>query len=301
QMYQIEFDPNWEAYMVNLPFDSTMPDNQITGVLYKTNLDSDYRPYTGALTKNNNQSYRLDAQAVRLKDGEYFTVVRANVGAFSPGYISSEGSAIYRWNSTSSYGKAKPGITSVKFTGSVWATGHQDTTKSTGVSTYSVPDETTSAADGTATFYNEDGTAIQTARAGETINTKATLLLNDYPFGTTTVINNPDVYLHELDGTTIKPSSIKLTDQDGKDVDFSVHQETASNGDKVYVLKTTNTTVGEFVGYPTKEKYLNLSYDTVFDVTLDKTFSMDAQNVIAWGGSDVASAVSYNSSNDTGL
>ncbi|MBC1870113.1 LPXTG cell wall anchor domain-containing protein [Listeria seeligeri] len=301
QMYQIEFDPNWEAYMVNLPFDSTMPDNQITGVLYKTNLDSNYRPYTGALTKNNNQSYRLDAQAVGLKDGEYFTVVRANVGAFSPGYISSEGSAIYRWNSTSSYGKAKPGITSVKFTGSVWATGHQDTTKSTGVSTYSVPDETTSAADGTATFYNEDGTAIQTARAGETINTKATLLLNDYPFGTTTVINNPDVYLHELDGTTIKPSSIKLTDQDGKDVDFSVHQETASNGDKVYVLKTTNTTVGEFVGYPTKEKYLNLSYDTVFDVTLDKTFSMDAQNVIAWGGSDVASAVSYNSFNDTGL
>ncbi|MBC1907989.1 cell surface protein, partial [Listeria booriae] len=157
------------------------------------------------------------------------------------------------------------------------------------------------AADGTATFYNEDGTAIQTARAGETINTKATLLLNDYPFGTTTVINNPDVYLHELDGTTIKPSSIKLTDQDGKDVDFSVHQETASNGDKVYVLKTTNTTVGEFVGYPTKEKYLNLSYDTVFEGTLDNTFSMDDQNVIAWGGSDVASAVSYNSFNDTGL
>lgn len=301
QMYQIEFDPNWEAYMVNLPFDSTMPDNEITGVLYKTNLNSDYRPYTGALTKNNNQSYRLDAQAAGLKEGEYFTVVRANVGAFSPGYVSSEGSAIYRWNSTTSYGKAKPGITSVKFTGSVWATGHQDTTKSTGVSTYSVPDTTTSAADGTATFYNTDGTAIQTAKAGDTVNTKATLTLNDYPFGTATVLNDPVVYLQEINGTTIKPSTIKLTDQDGNNVDFTVEQETASNGSKVYVLKTTDTTVGAYVGYPTKKQYLNLSYDTVFDVTLDSTISMDAQDVIAWGGPDVASAVSYNSFDDMGI
>ncbi|EIP1891967.1 bacterial Ig-like domain-containing protein [Listeria monocytogenes] len=301
QMYQIEFDPNWEAYMVNLPFDSTMPDNKITGVMYKTNLNSEYREYKGALTKNNNQTYRLDAQAAGLKDGEYFTVVRANVGAFSPGYVSSEGSAIYRWNSTASYGKAKPGVTSVKFTGSVWATGHQDTTKSTGVSTYSVPEEVTSAANGTATFYNEDGTAVQTAKAGDTISTKATLSLDDYPFGTTTVLNDPSIYLQELDGTTIKPSTIKLTDQDGNNVDFTVTQETANNGNKVYVLKTTDATVGAYVGYPAKAKNLKLSYDTVFDLTLDSTISMDAKDIIAWGGKDVASAVSYNSFQDEGI
>ncbi|WP_435891016.1 phenylacetate--CoA ligase, partial [Listeria monocytogenes] len=50
---------------------------------------------------------------------------------------------------------------------------------------------------------------------------------------TRTVLNNPEVYLRALEGTKVLPSSIKLTDQDGKDVNFSIQQETANNGDKV--------------------------------------------------------------------
>ncbi|GAB3961585.1 hypothetical protein GCM10027614_85020 [Micromonospora vulcania] len=84
---------------------------------------------------------------------------------------------------------------------------------------------------------------MKTASAGETINTKATLVLHDYPYGTRTVLNDPEVYLHALEGTTIQPSSIKLTDQGGKDVNFTVEQETANNGDKVYALKTTDVSV----------------------------------------------------------
>lgn len=141
---------------------------------------------------------------------------------------------------------------------------------------------------------------MKTATAGETINTKATLLLHDYPYGTRTVLNDPEVYLHALEGTTIQPSSIKLTDQDGKDVNFTVEQETANNGDKVYVLKTTDVSVGTFVGYPTKTKYLNISYNTTFDVTLDKSINMDAQQVIAWGA-NVTPSLSNNTFSDLGL
>lgn len=82
QMYHIEFDPNWEAYMVNIPFDSTISENKITDVQYKTNLNDTFRTYEGALTKNNNQMYRLDANAVELQEGEYFTEVKANVETF---------------------------------------------------------------------------------------------------------------------------------------------------------------------------------------------------------------------------
>lgn len=141
---------------------------------------------------------------------------------------------------------------------------------------------------------------MKTASAGETINTKATLVLHDYPYGTRTVLNDPEVYLHALEGTTIQPSSIKLTDQGGKDVNFTVEQETANNGDKVYALKTTDVSVGVYVGYPTKHKYLNISYDTTFDVTLNKSINMDAQQVIAWGA-NVTPATGTNTFSDLGL
>ncbi|MBC1374833.1 LPXTG cell wall anchor domain-containing protein [Listeria sp. FSL L7-1699] len=300
QMYQIKFDPNWEAYMVNIPFDSTISGNKISEVQYKTNLNGTFRTFDGALIKNNNQMYRLDAKAVGLEDGEYFTEVKANVGDFAPGYLNTESSATYRWNSTASYGKIKPGVTSVQYEGAIWDADDEANTKVSGTSTYKVSTAESTAANGTAAFYNKAGTMVKTASAGETINTKATLLLHDYPYGTRTVLNDPEVYLHALEGTTIQPSSIKLTDQDGKDVNFTVEQETANNGDKVYVLKTTDVSVGAFVGYPTKTKYLNISYNTTFDVTLDKSINMDAQQVIAWGA-NVTPATANNTFSDLGL
>lgn len=244
--------------------------------------------------------YRLDAKAVGLEEGEYFTEVKANVGDFAPGYLSTEASATYRWNSTASYGKIKPGVTSVQYEGAIWDADDEANTKVSGVSTYKISSAESTAANGTAAFYNKAGTKVKTATAGETINTKATLLLHDYPYGTRTVLNDPEVYLHALEGTTIQPSSIKLTDQDGKDVNFTVEQETANNGDKVYVLKTTDVSVGTFVGYPTKTKYLNISYNTTFDVTLDKSINMDAQQVIAWGA-NVTPSLSNNTFSDLGL
>ncbi|EHC2217200.1 LPXTG cell wall anchor domain-containing protein [Listeria monocytogenes] len=300
QMYQIKFDPNWEAYMVNIPFDSTISGNKISEVQYKTNLNDAFRTFDGALIKNNNQMYRLDAKAVGLEEGEYFTEVKANVGDFAPGYQNTEASATYRWNSTASYGKIKPGVTSVQYEGAIWDANDEANTKVSGVSTYKISSAESTAANGTAAFYNKAGTKVKTATAGETINTKATLLLHDYPYGTRTVLNDPEVYLHALEGTKIQPSSIKLTDQDGKDVNFTVEQETANNGDKVYVLKTTDVSVGTFVGYPTKTKYLNISYNTTFDVTLDKSINMDAQQVIAWGA-NVTPSLSNNTFSDLGL
>ncbi len=244
--------------------------------------------------------YRLDAKAVGLEEGEYFTEVKANVGDFAPGYLSTEASATYRWNSTASYGKIKPGVTSVQYEGAIWDADDEANTKVSGVSTYKISSAESTAVNGTAAFYNKAGTKVKTATAGETINTKATLLLHDYPYGTRTVLNDPEVYLHALEGTTIQPASIKLTDQDGKDVNFTVEQETANNGDKVYVLKTTDVSVGTFVGYPTKTKYLNISYNTTFDVTLDKSINMDAQQVIAWGA-NVTPSLSNNTFSDLGL
>lgn len=245
--------------------------------------------------------YRLDAKAVGLEEGEYFTEVKANVGDFAPGYQNTEASATYRWNSTTSYGKIKSGVTSVQFEGAIWDADDEANTKTSGISTYKVSSAESTGANGTAAFYNKAGTKVKTASAGETINTKAILALFDYPYGTRTVLNDPEVYLRAIEGTTIQPSSIKLTDQDGKDVNFTVEQETANNGDKVYLLKTTDVSVGVYVGYPTKHKFLNVSYDTTFDVTLDKSINMDAQEVIAWGGPNVTPAISTNSFSDVGL
>ncbi|UPH48392.1 bacterial Ig-like domain-containing protein [Listeria innocua] len=300
QMYQIKFDPNWEAYMVNIPFDSTISGNKISEVQYKTNLNDAFRTFDGALIKNNNQMYRLDAKAVGLEEGEYFTEVKANVGDFAPGYQSTVASASYRWDCTASYGKIKPGVTSVQYEGAIWDADDEANTKVSGISTYRISSTESTAANGTAAFYNKAGTKVKTATAGETINTKATLLLHDYPYGTRTVLNDPEVYLHAIEGTTIQPSSIKLTDQDGKDVNFTVEQETANNGDKVYVLKTTDVSVGGYVGYPAKNKYLNISYNTTFDVTLDKSINMDAQQVIAWGA-NVTPSLANNTFSDLGL
>ncbi|MBC1488979.1 DUF5011 domain-containing protein [Listeria sp. FSL L7-1485] len=299
QVYHVKFDENWEAYTSNLPFDGTISGNKITKLQYKTNLNPNYQTYSGTLPKTNaNRMATLDAKAVGLQDGEYFTEIQANVGDFSPGYMNTSPSATFSPQSSISYGKVKTGINSVKFSAEIWDADDEANTKVSGVSTYSVNNTITSSANGRATFYNEDGVAVKTARAGETLTTKASLLLFEYPYGTRTVLNNPNVYLRAIDGTKILPASIKLTDQDGQDVDFTVKAETANNGDKVYVLKTNNVSVGGYIGYPSKTKYLNLTYDTTIDVTLDRSINTDAQEMIAW---DAIAASAVNYFPDTGL
>lgn len=284
QVYHIQFDPNWEAKIVNLPFDSTISGNTITNVQYKTNLHPEYQTYTGTVPTINSRMASLYANSAKLQEGEYFTEVQANVGNFSSGYQSASPSGPLEWGSTASYGIVKSGITSVQFKAEIWDANDETNTKSAGVSTYNVSNSITTAANGTANFYNKAGSAVKVASAGETITTKASLALYPYPYGNRTVLNDPTVYLRELNGTTINPSSIKLTDQDGKEVDFTIEQEAANNGEKVYVLKTTNTTIGAYIGYPAKLQYVNISYDTTFDLKLDKSINMDIQNVLAWGG-----------------
>ncbi|MBC1637223.1 hypothetical protein HB951_13805, partial [Listeria welshimeri] len=36
QIYQIEFDPNWQAYTVNMPFDGKIAGNKVKDIQYKT-------------------------------------------------------------------------------------------------------------------------------------------------------------------------------------------------------------------------------------------------------------------------
>ncbi|EBF5203443.1 DUF5011 domain-containing protein [Listeria monocytogenes] len=302
QIYQIKFDDNWEAYTVNLPFDGTYPGNKVKDVQYKTNLNPEYRTYDGTLPKTNgNKMLTLEATTVGLKEGEYFTEVKANVGDFSVGFTNIDTSAPFKAANTSSYGIVKPGITSVQFEANIWDADNEASTKVSGSSTYTVSNGISTAANGTASFYNSEGTSVKTARAGETITTKASLIMHDYPYGTRSVLNNPEIYLRQLEGTTVKPGSIKLTDQDGKEVDFTVEAKSAKTGEKVYVIKTTDVTVGEFIGYPAKKQYLNISYNTTFDMTLSKSIHTDIQELLAWGGSNVTSALGANVFPDNGL
>ncbi|EHH7705642.1 DUF5011 domain-containing protein [Listeria monocytogenes] len=302
QVFQIEFDSNWEASIVNIPFDGNRKDNDITNIQYKTNFDDTYQTYNGNLPKNSMKNIAiLEADAVGLQPGEYFTEVKANVGDFSTGYTSYSESGGFGEESTNSYGIVKPGISSVQFKVSIWDEADEVNTKVSGTSVYSVADNITTAANGTANFYNEQGQVIKTAGAGDKFTTKATLVLFNYPYGTRTVLNDPEVYLRQLDGTKILPSSIKLTDQDGEEIEFSIKIETAKNGEKVYVLKTKDATVGRYVGYPSKHKFLNISYDTTIDVTLDKSLHTDIQQLLAWGGPNVKAATAANTFMDTGL
>ncbi|EAF7125111.1 bacterial Ig-like domain-containing protein [Listeria monocytogenes] len=302
QIYHIQFDPNWKVYTVNLPFDGTIPNNKVTDIQYKTNLDNTYRTYTGTLpTLGTNRMASFDATAVGLQEGEYFTDVKANVGDFSPGYESISPNNTYIAASTASYGIVSPGITSVQFKAEMYDATDEANTKVSGVSTYSVSNNITTVANGTATYYNSKGSQIKAASAGDKVTTKASLAVHEYPYGTRTALNDPVIYLRAVEGSAILPASIKLMDQNNQAVNYTVQQETANNGDKVYVLKTTDVTVGRYVDYPSKYKYLNLSYDTTFDVTLDKNISMDIQNVLAWGGPDVTSYTTTNCFSDVGL
>ncbi|MBC2186162.1 DUF5011 domain-containing protein [Listeria sp. FSL L7-0253] len=302
QVYQIKFDENWEAYTVNLPFDGKLAGNKATDVQYKTNLNPEYRTYEGTLPKTNaNKMLTLEATAVGLQEGEYFTEVKANVGDFSTGFTNIDTSAPFKAANSASYGIVKPGITSIQFDVNIWGAEDEENTKVSGSSTYTVTTGVSTAANGTASFYNSEGALIKTARAGDTVTTKASLIMHDYPYGTRTVLNNPEIYLRQLEGTTVKPGSIKLTDQDGKEVDFSVEAKSANNGDKVYVIKTTDVTVGEYIGYPAKKQYLNISYNTTFDMTLSKSIHTDIQELLAWGGSNVTSALGANVFPDNGL
>ncbi|MDF8029855.1 hypothetical protein P4789_16375, partial [Listeria monocytogenes] len=90
-------------------------------------------------------------------------------------------------------------ITSVQYKGSIWDADDEAETKSSATSTYSVLNTESTAANGTAAFYDKAGNVVKTASPGETIKTKATLLLSDYPYGTRTVLNNPEVYLRALE------------------------------------------------------------------------------------------------------
>ncbi|MBC2307009.1 LPXTG cell wall anchor domain-containing protein [Listeria welshimeri] len=302
QIYQIEFDPNWQAYTVNMPFDGKIAGNKVKDIQYKTNLNSNFRTYNGTLPKtNSNRMATLDANTIGLEEGEYFTEVKANVGDFSIGFMNTEPSAAYRSASSASYGIVKQGVSSVQFKAAIWDAEDETNTKASGVSTYTVASNQTTMANGTAAFYNKAGTPIKTASAGDIVTTKATLSLTDYPFGTRTVLNNPEIYLQALDGATIHPSSIKLTDQSGKEVSFTLKQDKANNNQKLYIIKTTDTKVGYYVGYPSKQQYLNISYDTSFNVTLQNNINMDIKNVLAWGGTNVTSATTDNCFSDTGL
>lgn len=302
QIYHIQFDPNWKVYTVNLPFDGTIPNNKVTDIQYKTNLDNTYRTYTGTLPAlGTNRMASFDATAVGLQEGEYFTDVKANVGDFSPGYESISPNNTYIAASTASYGIVSPGITSVQFKAEMYDATDEANTKVSGVSTYSVSNNITTVANGTATYYNSKGSQIKAASAGDKVTTKASLSVHEYPYGTRTALNDPVIYLRAVEGSAILPASIKLMDQNNQAVHYTVQQEIANNGNKVYVLKTTDVTVGRYVGYPSKYKYLNLSYDTTFDVTLDKNISMDIQNVLAWGGPDVTSYTTTNCFSDVGL
>ncbi|MBC1648492.1 cell surface protein, partial [Listeria welshimeri] len=190
QIYQIEFDPNWQAYTVNMPFDGKIAGNKVKDIQYKTNLNSNFRTYNGTLPKtNSNRMATLDANTIGLEEGEYFTEVKANVGDFSIGFMNTEPSAAYRSASSASYGIVKQGVSSVQFKAAIWDAEDETNTKASGVSTYTVASNQTTMANGTAAFYNKAGTPIKTASAGDIVTTKATLSLTDYPFGTRTVLN----------------------------------------------------------------------------------------------------------------
>ncbi len=83
--------------------------------------------------------------------------MKANVGDFSTGYTSYSESGGFGEESTNSYGIVKPGISSVQFKVSIWDEADEVNTKVSGTSVYSVADNITTAANGTANFImNKD-------------------------------------------------------------------------------------------------------------------------------------------------
>lgn len=284
QVAEFDIDKNWQVVQVQLPFDKSIAANKVKTVDYRTNLNNTWRTYT--LTKDlytANTYVRIHKSDLGLKENEYFTGVKANVGSFNSEYTTD--SLLTSSGAINTYGRFDPSatqVTSAKVTFKTYDAANPNGTTETG-ERYVYKATTTLSTDSNASmeFKDKDGKNITGVLAGNTYKASMFLNITENTRSTVQVIANPEVYLRQIPGTVIDNKSIKVIDNNNKEVDAKVSSYKNNAGETIYKVATENCYVGRWAGQDLKVYTLRINYDVTTLVTASGVFN--ARDMVAWG------------------
>ncbi|KAI0979042.1 hypothetical protein GJ496_010078, partial [Pomphorhynchus laevis] len=244
---------------------------------------------------------RFDAKDANLSEGEYFTEVKANVGSFSPGYKNYNPNAPLYPETALSFGKLKNNVNEIYTHAEIWDKNDEINNISTAVAKGYISTIKQTASNGESSF-SIDNTNISNAKAGDKISFKGELSAHPYLYGTITTVNDPEVYIRQIEGINVIPSSIKLTDfRTGDNVGYELEERTNLKGEKVFVLKTQNVKIGANVGFRPKEEKMYIDFDFTTPISMQNNLSFTTSEIMAWGDKDISVSWGGYSISDTGL
>ncbi|MFV0395121.1 MAG: beta strand repeat-containing protein [Coprobacillaceae bacterium] len=292
QIAHFEIGDGYQVTQVKLPFDSSIVGNEITEIEYKTNLNgwrtlsSDQlnallEPTTTGFT---GRAKILTKEIANLDEDEFFTEVKAKVGSFSPNYLSSTLSVLSSDNITV-HGSLDSFTTEATVTFSMY----DETDKSNTLSTSTAKMINSSSSDKTvvsnakAEIKDVDGKVITQLKAGDKFNLSGSISIHSYPYGNTTVMQAPEIYLRQPSGMNIAIDTLSLS-YDGVTVsdDWWYVDDTYTNdaGEIIYKIKTIDEIL---IGGPINDEYksISFSYDVVSEPKANGKIT--TQDLIAFG------------------
>lgn len=284
QVAEFDIDKNWQVVQVQLPFDKSIAANKVKTVDYRTNLNNSWRTYTLSEDLYTANTYvRIHKSNLGLKENEYFTGVRANVGSFNSEYTTD--SLLTGSGAINTYGRFDPSATTVsqaKVTFKTYDAANPNGTTETG-ERYVYKATTTLSADSNASmeFKDKDGKNITGVLAGNTYKASMFLNLTENTRSTVQVIANPEIYLRQIPGTVIDDKNIKVFDNNNKEVAAKVSSHKNNAGETIYKVATENCYVGRWAGQDLKVYTLRINYDVTTLVTASGVFN--ARDMVAWG------------------
>ena len=309
QIYHVEIDSLWQTKEVTLPFDDTVDNNKISKVEYKTNLNASWRSLTNtqinALRANGNTTTNfvkvLNGDEIGLATNEYFTEVRAAVGAFNVGYLSGITTRPRQNTSVTTYGKLVPYATSATVNVSMYDENDKDATLSTssGVITNVASQTKTAVSQSTANFRAIDGEKgiITQLNAGKSFNVSGVFRGHNYNYGSTGAIIAPEIYLRQPEGMSLSIDSLQLKDQDGNNLTgYTITNYKNEKNEVIYKIQTSSTTaVGYFFGAEQKEKRISYSFNMHTNIKTKGNYN--ARDIIGIGKSYIEAVVNVGAAN----
>lgn len=300
QVVHYEIEQGLDARLVIFPLSSTK--GNLSKVEYKLEGSNDWVSVSAdTLSKVEKGVYlaSLWVNDLGLKDGEKLSEIKAYVGDFEAGYMST---------SSSFMGQTAPGVYSK-------LSETQKTTKSVKLTMYSdgTPEETVTKTgslighvntEGITTYSSSvsnfrdinDNKIISSVLAGSSVKFDGIYSVHRYPYGDITSIKSPVIYIIEKPGMNVIIDSLKLTDHNNKVVSpDKIEKYTIANGDNVYkVYAPKDMVLGTSFDETSKKlvvKTLKYSYDVATDIRLSGNYFM--QDLIAFGNADdIQSSVS---------
>ncbi len=281
---EINYDANFKASTVAIPFDK---DNQTAAdvkIWFKTNTqNSDWVQYTGTQTQSAYLIY-ITSDMANLADDEYFTDIKADIGdvAKIDMYKSGGDNTTNFWV----YGiVADSSVSQVVHTIKYWPTGYgegdaQNLTETATMTASYVADNSAFAYSGGRTdCINVSSGGF----AGDTFTVKTTIELNG-KIANRSTLENPIIYVKQEKDITI--NNIVLSVTGGQQLvlgkDYTIETLTVGE-DTVYKISTINQVISVGMDEARTSHSLQLNFDYTTDITKILTDTkFEPSKIIAW-------------------